>query len=32
VQAVGSSPRWVPFGGSVKAAPMLLAEMTVSGS
>jgi PmbA protein len=31
VQAVGSSPRWVPFGGSVKAAPMLLAEMTVSG-
>jgi PmbA protein len=32
VQGVGSEPRWVPFGGSVKAAPLLLGEMTVSGS
>jgi PmbA protein len=32
VQAIGSEPRWVPFGGSVKAAPMLLQEMAVSGS
>jgi PmbA protein len=32
VQAIGSTPRWVPFGGSVKAAPMLLQEMAVSGS
>ena len=31
VQAVGSAVRWVPFGGSVKAAPLLLAEMSVSG-
>jgi PmbA protein len=32
VEAVGSKSRWVPFGGSVKAAPMLLREMSVSGS
>ncbi|HEY2602501.1 MAG TPA: TldD/PmbA family protein [Thermoleophilaceae bacterium] len=32
VQAVGSTTRWVPFGGSVKAAPLLIAEMSVSGS
>jgi PmbA protein len=32
VRAVGSSPRWVPFGGSVKAAPLLVGEMAVSGS
>ena len=32
VQAVGSESRWVPFGGSVKAAPLLLGEMSVSGS
>jgi PmbA protein len=32
VRAVGSESRWVPFGGSVKAAPLLLEEMTVSGS
>ena len=32
VQGVGSEARWVPFGGSVKAAPLLLGEMTVSGS
>jgi PmbA protein len=32
VQRVGSEARWVPFGGSVKAVPLLLGEMTVSGS
>jgi PmbA protein len=32
VQAVGSEARWVPFGGSVKAAPVLIGEMSVSGS
>jgi PmbA protein len=32
VQAVGSTTRWVPFGGSVKAAPVLIAEMSVSGA
>jgi PmbA protein len=32
VQAVGSEQRWVPFGGSVQAAPLLLAEMAISGS
>jgi PmbA protein len=28
---VGSESRWVPLGGSVKAAPMLVSEMSVSG-
>ncbi len=32
VAAVGSESRWVPLGGSVKAAPMLISEMSVSGS
>lgn len=32
VQAAGSAPRWVPFGGSVSAPPLLIGEMTVSGS
>jgi predicted Zn-dependent protease len=32
VRAVGSEARWVPFGGSVRAAPVLVAEMTISGS
>ena len=32
VAAVGSEARWVPFGGSVRAAPLLLREMAVSGS
>jgi PmbA protein len=32
VRAVGSEARWVPFGGSVKAPPLLVAEMAVSGS
>jgi PmbA protein len=31
VQAVGAESRWVPFGGAVKAAPLLIAEMAVSG-
>jgi PmbA protein len=32
VRAVGSERRWVPFGGSVNAAPILVGEMAVSGS
>jgi PmbA protein len=32
VRAVGSDGRWVPFGGSVKAPPVLIGEMSVSGS
>jgi PmbA protein len=32
VQGVGSASRWVPFGGSVKAVPLLLGEMAVSGA
>jgi len=32
VRRVGSDARWVPFGGSVKAAPLLLEEMSVGGS
>jgi PmbA protein len=32
VRAVGSEARWVPFGGSVRAAPLLLEEMAVSGA
>ena len=32
VLAVGSESRWVPLGGSVKAAPLLIGEMAVSGS
>ena len=32
VEGVGSKTRWVPFGGSVKAAPLLLREMAVSGA
>jgi PmbA protein len=32
VHAVGSETRWVPFGGSVKAPPILVGEMAVSGS
>ena len=31
VQRTGGQPRWVPFGGSVQAPPMLVAEMTVAG-
>lgn len=32
VQAAGSRPRWVPFGGSVSTPPLLIGEMTVAGS
>jgi PmbA protein len=32
VQAAGSEPRWVPFGGSVSTPPLLIAEMAISGS
>lgn len=32
VSAVGGQPRWVPLGGSVQAVPLLIGEMSVSGS
>jgi PmbA protein len=32
VREVGSTPRWVPFGGSVRAAPLLIERMTVAGA
>lgn len=32
VRAVGSESRWVPFGGSVLTAPILVAEMAIGGS
>jgi PmbA protein len=32
VAAAGSQPRWVPFGGSVKAPPLLIAEMAIGGA
>jgi PmbA protein len=32
VQAAGSEARWVPFGGSVKTPPLLVAELSVSGT
>jgi PmbA protein len=32
VRAVGAEARWVPFGGSVKAPPILIGEMAVSGT
>ena len=32
VQEAGSEPRWVPFGGSVNTPPLLIAEMSISGS
>ena len=32
VEAVGAPGRWVPFGGSVRSAPVLIAEMQVSGA
>jgi PmbA protein len=32
VRAAGSEARWVPFGGSVSAPPLLIGEMTVGGS
>jgi PmbA protein len=32
VRAVGASPRWVPFGGSVSTPALLIERMTVAGS
>jgi PmbA protein len=32
VRAVGSETRWVPFGGSVRTAPMLVGELAIGGS
>ena len=32
VEGVGAQARWVPFGGSVKAPPVLIGSMSVSGS
>ena len=32
VSAAGAEARWVPFGGSVKAPPLLIAEMAIGGS
>jgi PmbA protein len=32
VRSVGAEARWVPFGGSVRTAPVLVSEMTMSGS
>jgi PmbA protein len=32
VRGIGRDSRWVPFGGSVKAGPLLLEQMAVSGS
>jgi len=32
VRAAGAEARWVPFGGSVSAPPLLIGEMAVSGS
>lgn len=32
VQAVGSQGRWVPFGGSVHSAPLLVGELAIGGS
>lgn len=32
VRGAGSEARWVPFGGSVSAPPLLIGEMIVSGS
>jgi PmbA protein len=31
-QVVGSEARWVPFGGSVHSAPILVSEMAIGGS
>jgi hypothetical protein len=32
VVAAGSEARWVPFGGSVSTPPLLLAELSISGT
>lgn len=31
VRAVGSDSRWVPFGGSVRSSPLLVAELAIGG-
>ena len=32
VRAAGSQARWVPFGGSVSTPPLLIGEISISGS
>ncbi len=32
VREAGAEARWVPFGGSVKAPPLLIGEMAIGGS
>jgi PmbA protein len=32
IRAVGASPRWVPFGGSVSVPPLLVGEMAIGGA
>lgn len=32
IRAVGATPRWVPFGGSISVPPLLIAEMAIGGS
>ena len=32
ISAAGSEARWVPFGGSVRTPPLLVAEMSIGGS
>ena len=32
IRAVGSESRWVPFGGSVRTAPMLVGELAIGGA
>lgn len=32
VKAAGAEARWVPFGGSVKTPPLLIGELSISGS
>jgi PmbA protein len=32
VQSIGAEARWLPFGGSVKAPPVLIGEMAVAGA
>ena len=32
VRESGAEARWVPFGGSVQTPPLLIAEMSISGS
>ena len=32
VRAAGSTPRWVPFGGSVSVPPLLIGELAIAGT